>query len=114
MLAVCSVLLSIRRYRSVGGLELRIRMMVAVLLRFRHNDGSVGNWYIVCRLRPRVVETLVECVCRELFAESGTVQYRHGVVVDECNAVYAPLVGVAENNIYATAFQLGSKIVLAH
>ena len=84
--------------------------MVAVLLRLRHDNGSVGKRHIVCRLL--IVETLIKGICRELFTESGAVQYRHGVVVDERNAVYAPLVGVAENNIYAAVFQLGCEIVL--
>ena len=79
-------------------------MGVSGLLRFRHNNGSIGNRHIVCRLRLRIVETLVDGICRELFAESGTVQYRHGVVVDERNAVYTSLVGVAENNIYTAVF----------
>ncbi len=33
-------------------------------------------------------------------------------MVDERNAVYAPLVGVAENNIYAAVLQLGCEILL--
>ena len=33
-------------------------------------------------------------------------------MVDERNAVYAPLVSIAENNIYAAVFQLGCKIIL--
>ena len=65
--------------------------------------------HIVCRLV--IVETLIKGICRELFAESGAVQYSHGVVVDERNAVYAPLVGVAENNIYAAIFQFGYEIL---
>ena len=87
-------------------------MGVGGLLRLRHNNGSIGNRHIVCRLRLRIVEALVESICRELLAEAGTVQYSHGVVVDERNAVYAPLVGVAENNIYAAVLQLGCKILL--
>ena len=73
--------------------------------------GCIGCLHIVCRLRLRIVETLIKGICRELFAESGAVQYRHGIVVDERNAVYAPLVGVAENNIYAAVFQPGCEII---
>ena len=99
MLAACGMLLPIRRCLCVGSL-------------LRHLYGNVGveNRHIGCRLR--VVETLVECICRELLAESGTVQYRHGVVVYERNTVYAPLVGVTEYNIYAAGFQLGCEILL--
>ena len=104
------VLLPIRRSLSVGGLGLRVRMCVGGLLWLRHGNGSFGCRNIVCRLL--IVETLIKGICRELFAESGAVQYRHGVVVDERNAVYAPLVGIAENNIYAAVLQLGCKIVL--
>lgn len=104
MLAACGVLLPIRRSLSVDVLGLRIRMGVGVLLRFRHNNGCVGNRHIDCRLHLRIVETLVKGVCRELLAESGTVQYRHGVVIYERNAVYTSLVGVTENNIYAAVF----------
>ena len=87
-------------------------MGVGGLLRLRHNNGGVGNLHIVCRLCLWIVEPLVDGICRELLAESGTVQYRHGVVVYERNTVYAPLVSVAENNIYAAVFQLGGEILL--
>lgn len=99
MLAACGMQLPIRRSLCVGSL-------------LRHLYGNVGveNRHIGCRLR--VVETLIEGICRELLAESGTVQHRHGVVVDERNAVYAPLVGVAENNIYAAVLQLSCEILL--
>ena len=68
MLAACGVLLPIRRCLSVSGLGLRIRMVVAVLLRFRHNNGSVWIRHTVCRLL--IVETLIKGICRELFAEA--------------------------------------------
>ena len=97
------VLLSIRRRLSVGGLGLRIRMCVGGLLRLWHDNGSVGKRNIVCRLL--IVETLVECICREVLAEPGTVQYCHSVMIYERNAVYAPLVGVAENNVDVSFFQ---------
>lgn len=87
-------------------------MGVGGLLRLRHNNGSVGNLHIVCRLRLWIIEPLVECIGREQLSEAGTIQYRHGVVVDERNAIYAPLVGVAENNIYVAVFQLGCEILL--
>ena len=87
-------------------------MGVGGLLRLRHYNGGVMNLHIVCRLRLWIIEPLVEGICRELFAEARTVQYRHGVVVYERNTVYAPLVGIAENNIYTAVFQLGCKIVL--
>ncbi|GFI14574.1 hypothetical protein IMSAGC008_02133 [Muribaculaceae bacterium] len=58
------------------------------------------------------VEPLVDGVCRELLAQTGTVQYVHSAVVDKCHAVYASLVGIAENHIYVLGFQSGDKIRL--
>ena len=81
---------------------LRIRMGVGGLLWLRHNN-RVGDTHIVCRLL--IVKTLVERICRELLAEPGTVQYCHSVMVYERNALYAPLVGVAENNVDVSFFQ---------
>lgn len=101
--AAGGVLLSIRRCLGVGGLGLGIRMGIGGLLRLLCGHGGVGNPHIVCRLL--IVETLVESVCREQLAKPGTIQYRHGVVVDERNSVYAPLVGIAEHNVDVSFFQ---------
>ena len=50
------------------------------------------------------VEPIVDGICRKLLAKSGTVQYCHSAVVDECHAVYASLVGISENHIYVPDF----------
>ena len=71
------------------------------------NNRCLFRWLLLLN------ETCVESVCRKLFAEAGAVQGGHRVVVNECHTVYASLIGVSENDINITLFELGNKIIFA-
>ena len=61
-------------------------------IRCEQTDGRVnGREYHIDWYFCRIVEPIVDGICRKLLAKSGTVQYCHSAVVDECHAVYASL-----------------------
>ena len=109
LLPVCGVLLTTRRLIIIR-LLYGIGMGIFGCRLYRWNNNMWNNIGCIGRCICWIVEPLVDSICRKLLAQPGTIQYRHGIVVNECNTINAPFIGIAENHIYVTLFQLGDEV----
>ena len=97
----------------IGAIGVERQYSESLLYRFAHVGDSIGmcanTQVIVKSVKPRNIcigiEKILECVCRELLAEPGTVIHLFIAVVNESGAVDAPVIVLTEHHVYAAQGQ---------